>query len=91
MPANATPVAMDMEKLFRCQQFFIKHLLPARGCTFDVLEYQTGREKFERFFQAVRTFPDYEMYFHITGTIPVRRAVRKQFKASTSPARCRAS
>ena len=54
MAKNATPVAMDMQKLWQCQQFFIKHLLPARQATFNVLEYQTSLKKFAQYYDLVR-------------------------------------
>ena len=88
MPPNTTLVAMDAEKLFRCQLFFTKHMLRDRRCTFDVFEYQTSLEKFTEFYNAVskdRT-TSFSDHFQITGTIPVRAAVRKFAEHMALPA-----
>ena len=67
---------MDVEKLYRCQQFFLVHLLPDRRCTFDVLEYQTSMDKFAQYYHAVSKEKPSCLAdrFQIVGTMPVRRA-----------------
>lgn len=77
MAKNATPVAMDMKKLWQCQQFFIKHLLPARQATYSVREYQTNMKKFEQYYDLVRDQTNLAEHFQITGTLPIRRAVKR--------------
>lgn len=77
MAKNATPVAMDMQKLWQCQQFFIKHLLPARQATFNVLEYQTSLKKFAQYYDLVRDQSNLASHFQITGTLPIRRAMKR--------------
>jgi DNA-directed RNA polymerase subunit H len=74
--AAATAVSMDVEKLYRCQQFFLHQLLPDRQCTFDVLEYQTSMDKFTQYYHAVSKEKPSSLAdrFQIVGTMPVRRA-----------------
>ena len=74
--ANATVVTMDVEKLYRCHEFFLTQLLVDRKCTFDVQEYHTSMDNFLRYYHVVSKEKPSCLAdrFQITGSMPVRRA-----------------
>lgn len=70
---------MDMKKLWRCTNFFVRGLLTDRKYTFSVKAFQTSKKLFNEFYMQAKHMATFQEYLRIEGTF-VRRQLRKQVK-----------